>query len=578
MKKFLVFMLGLILCLGLTACNLGTTDESNVDNNPTFNVANTNGKIVAYQGIQQEDSLTFANAINIDNEYYFYYFYLGTISKVPLYTSVALQYQFDTEVTLTFNKLTSESLSISISKSTATVNTYSYTGGFKIGFKQEFSADTGVVFAKAKASFTTTQETDHHWTKNWGSTVTESETATSSYLTQYSQGYSEKVAFSKEAGFTKGNYYRMSFYETVSAYGVLAYEVATNTYSTTTDFLLKNNSTVRIWEESLNEVFDYEQEKRIEFDVNAAIEYAENHKDDIFSDDEVQSGTYKIYTANDFVTYMTDSKYNAPNNVFEIITDLDFSGVASTKLPLPGLKGVINGNNKTIKNLTLSFADGQGSNDKNVNNGLFETIESTATIRDLLFDGANLQYNAPSQNKAVSKAYVGIVAGSNWGNIINCDVGGVMKSYVKIYNNSKNTSQTLYLGGICGVNYYLIEDCDIQSVTVQGRADAVYGSSNSKQDAIVSIGGITGVNASGTVRNCSVKKSTLSGEAYYVKDSGNLCVVGGIIGCNQPTALYDGLTVSENSISSKRRKYKTNGNSDGDAFSSQSGSTVGLNV
>ncbi len=100
-----------------------------------FNAANKNGKIVAYQGAQQDNGLTFANAINIDNQYYFYYFYLGTVSKVPLYTSVALQYQYNSEVTFNFNELTSESLTNSISKSTATVDTHSYTGGFKIGFK-----------------------------------------------------------------------------------------------------------------------------------------------------------------------------------------------------------------------------------------------------------------------------------------------------------------------------------------------------------------------------------------------------------------------------------------------------------
>lgn len=249
-----------------------------------FNTANKNGKILAYQGTQQNKGLTFANAINIDNQYYFYYFYLGTVSKVPLYTSVALQYQYNSEVTFNFNELTSESLTNSISRSTATVDTHSYTGGFKIGFMQEFSAEAGAVFAKAKASFTSTQETDHHWTNNWGSTLTESETATSSYLTQYSKGYSEKISFSEEAGFTKGNYYRMSFYDTLSAYGVLAYEVATNTYSAANDFFLKDNSTMRIWEESSNGVFEYGQEKEIEFDVNKAIEYVETHKSELALD------------------------------------------------------------------------------------------------------------------------------------------------------------------------------------------------------------------------------------------------------------------------------------------------------
>lgn len=264
-----------------------------------INSSNASGKIVAYQGVQQENDLTFANSINVDNEYCIYYFYLGTISNVPLYTSVSLQYQYDTEVTFSFDKLTSSSLSNSISKSTETIDTGSKTGGFNIGFKQEFSAEAGKLLTKAKATFTATEEMDFHWTKNWGTTTTDSEAVTSSYLTQYSNGYTEKVFFSENAGFKKGHYYRMSFYNVVSAYGVLAYDVKNESYSTTTDFFLESNATTRVWEESVDPVFTYEQRKDLFFDVNQAIAYAESHKVDIGTTGEtnaVMSNELKEYT------------------------------------------------------------------------------------------------------------------------------------------------------------------------------------------------------------------------------------------------------------------------------------------
>lgn len=274
-KLCYLFLVVILFCLTLTGCDIHPDNTvPAIDTNP----ANTNGEIEAYKGTQLNDELSFANAINIDNEYYFYYFYLGTISSVPINTSVALQYKFDTEVVFSFNQLTSETLTNSISKSTEVIDTYSYTGGFSIGYQQEASAEVGVEFAKVKATFTSEQETDHHWTNNWGSTATDSVATTKSYLTQYSNGYSEKVAFSEQAGFTKNSYYRMAFYDTVCAYGVLVYDVKNNMYSAVNDFLLKPNATVRVWEESPNGDFTYRDHKDLVFDVNKAILYAETHK------------------------------------------------------------------------------------------------------------------------------------------------------------------------------------------------------------------------------------------------------------------------------------------------------------
>ncbi len=225
---------------------------------------------------------------------------------------MALQYKFDTEVSFEFSCLTNESISNSISKSKATIDTQSYTGGFKISFQQELSAELDAIFVKAKASLSATEETDHHWTNNWSTTVTDSETATSTYLSQFSKGYSEKVTFNEKSGFTKGNYYRMSFYDTLNAYGVLVYDIKNNLYSTTNDFFLEKASIVRVWEESNDSTFVYEQCKDLEFDVNLAIDYAEKHKLDLFPTETdsptITPSTYYISTQP--LSCKLDNKYN----------------------------------------------------------------------------------------------------------------------------------------------------------------------------------------------------------------------------------------------------------------------------
>lgn len=406
-----------------------------------INAINANGKMVAYQGKQQENGMTFANAINIDNQYFFYYFYLGTVSKVPICSSVATEYKFDTEVTFTFNELTEKSITESTTKSRETINTHSYTGGFTIGFNQEFTVAAGKLLTKAQAVFNTSQETDHHWTKNWGYTATDSQTATSAYLTQFSQGYSERATFSKDSGFILGNFYRISFYDSVSAYGVLAYEVATNTYSTTTDFVLRNNSRVRVWEESKSEMFEYQQEKNLEFDVNAAIEYAESHKLEFISDSaelgDNPNNPYLISNADDFVQKI--AQFDGGNKYFRLTKDIDFSG--KTISPITNFFGNLDGAGYTINNLNIQIDSSNGLTPTDADAyyiGLFQYVYGN--ISNLNIKNANLCVDR--LNKRIR---VGTLAGGLYsGTFTNCSASGE----IQITNNENYN--TAWVGGLIG--------------------------------------------------------------------------------------------------------------------------------
>lgn len=471
-----------------------------------FNAINTNGKLVAYRGQQQENGITFSNAINIDNQYFFYYFYLGTVSKVPIYTSVAMQYQYDTEVTFTFNKLTEKSIADSTTKSKETVNTHSYTGGFTIGFEQNFTTEAGALLSKAKASFSMSEETDHHWTNNWGDITTDSQTATSSYLSQFSQGYTERVTFSKDAGFTEGNFYRMSFYDSVSAFGVLAYEVASNTYSTTTDFLLRKNSTVRVWEESPNELFEYQQEKDIEFDVNAAIEYAESHKLELTPDSaelgDSSNNPYLISSADDFMQKIT--QLDGGNKYFRLTRDIDFSG--KTLSPVTKLLGNLDGAGYTINNLNIQIDS---------------TVDLTPTDADAYYIGLFQYVYGNISNLKIKKANVrvdglnkrvrlGTLAGGLYsGTITNCTTDG------KIQITNAENNNTAWVGGLIGyIENSLVTHC---------AADVTL---DVKNVDTINCGGLIGrvcgseINKSYAQGNITIDGSDIASDSTYVDVGG----------------------------------------------------------
>ncbi len=315
LKKVLALLLSLVFVFGFAACssNNGGGGSSSPSDGDIIKPDQTN-KLLAYTSKQEsgDNGLVLSTKRNVNDEYFIYYFYLGVISRVPVYTSVAMQYEYDTTVKMSFEKINEESLSNSVSKSTEVIDTHSYTGGFDLDFEESITMGASALFASVKAEFKASQSVDQHWTNNWGSIVTESNSTTNSYLSRYSTGYEETVEFSEKAGFIKNNYYRMSFYETVSAYGVLIYDVKEETYYPTTDFFLKENTTVRVWEESTDGNFEYGNDDKLDFDINTAIAIAEENKLEI-EDQEPESLSAKAeIVSTTFSSYLwADSEYSS---------------------------------------------------------------------------------------------------------------------------------------------------------------------------------------------------------------------------------------------------------------------------
>lgn len=527
MKKILIMFLCVILIISAVACGQAEKTSTPTQEQLPIVSVNKDNRLSAYsvEPTDTENELTAEYVENVDNKYYFYYFYLGLIQQVPSYSSIALKYTYDTDVTITFNALTEDSLSNTVSKSEEVIDTHSYTGGFQLDFEQKVGVEVGVgvelkgIFSKVKAnikgsaSSKTGQSTDHHWTNNWGKTISESNATTSTYVNSYSKGYEEKVSFSENAGFVKGNYYRMSFYETVKAYGILIYDVENNKYATASQTFLKSNSTIRLWEQSTDGSFDYEKTDKLDFDIESAIKYAQNNPPLGIDDDNGKE--YKGDTVNyaggfgtkeepyliSNETHLKNISYNM-SKYFKLIKDIVITnkrwqplGTNRTKGNQDAKKltdldcdnvlaftGTLDGNNKTIKydlNVDLLVTE----NGYDFAFGLFGLIRN-AEVKDLNFE-ANIYLTTTTQGNAnVAGLLCGWAINSTF---IRCITSGKVR---QDHGGGKDYG-CLRSGGLVGLSkncYY--EGCVNFANVLAGN---FYASS----------GGIVGGNTNNRFNNCS---------------------------------------------------------------------------
>ncbi len=221
---------------------------------------------------------------------------------------------------------------------------------------------------------------------------------------------------------------------------------------------------------------------------------------------------------------------------YQIKTTIDASSIVN-KLPLGELKGSIVGTTEyaTITGLNItSSTEGEFGNETTSFYALFNQISATAYIEYVQFEGS---FNVGSaSNKIAGFTYVGLVAGANYGKLINV---GATISYSNIHMSQGN------FGGLVGANYGLIlqdftlfekNDSITRSEKVadleeQGRysyqnlspritvymTDYVninYEVSNAST-AIVRMGGVTGVNY-GTIKKIDSSELSLTGYSNYM--------------------------------------------------------------
>ena len=480
-----------------------------------INPVNEKGQLKAYIGEQQKDKITFVNSVNVGNQYLFYYFYLGNVSMVPIYVSSVLQYTFDTELTFSFSKLSGQKIADSISESEEVINKKSFYLDIASSYDNEItssaSVEAGIFSAKVKASVSATiknhEDKEVQWTNNWEEINSKAMSQTNEYLTQYSEGYTEEIEFSEDKGFKKGNYYRLAFYDSVSAYGVLAYNIENNSYSTTTDFLFSNQaSSLRVIEESTANNFDYVKETNIEFDVNEAIKYAEDHKFELLQNVDVGSSAefpYLIYNATDFNEKIKNN--DEGNKYFRLVSDIDFNG--NSVKPIDKFYGHLDGAGHTLKNIKIKIdsCDGLVPTESDAYYiGMFQYIYGSISNLNI----ENVEININNINKRVR---VGILAGGvYYGNISNCSASGVIKA------SNTLTGYTIWGGGLVGYS----EDSKISHCNANAAIEI-------KNLNIINSGGLIGrvcgseISSSYAQGNIKLDGTNISSNDIYI-DAGGL--------------------------------------------------------
>lgn len=208
-----------------------------------------------------------------------------------------------------------------------------------------------------------------------------------------------------------------------------------------------------------------------------------------------ESGNYLISTAAELV-YFADSVNNGKKTyageTVMLTADIDLANVAWSPIGqtcATEFKGVFDGQNHTIKNMTIVNTDESA----NCASGLFGWIEShdnnnPVTVKNVKFDNANVTGNHN----------VAVVAGYIYGTIENCEV----KNSTVIGLNANDDANGDKVGVIAGyVGDSRINNNKVENCVVKGNRD---------------VGGLAGVVHTGVLsfKNNSVKNTSV----YYVTD------------------------------------------------------------
>ncbi len=229
---------------------------------------------------------------------------------------------------------------------------------------------------------------------------------------------------------------------------------------------------------------------------------------DIIVCDGTASYPFRISSAEELASIGTNPLYTL-DKCYELSNSIDLGTIIDIQnggswTPLPELKGTFNGNGHTIENLYVNGGE---------NIGLFSSLASTATVKNVKFENAVITANENTLN-------MGTVAGINEGTISRVEVKNV-----GIYNGVKAMAN---VGGIAGANRS-VNTGEQKSVAIIDRASAVVtmaGAKDGKSGIKGVVGGIAGANT-----GAKIMFSYTTGTANT--DDSAIFAFGGIVGENK---------------------------------------------
>ena len=517
MKKVLLsFVILFLLLVNFSACELliNNKDGTNLDL-----IQLTNSEItIEKNNISYKDVVSFR-----DDNYYYFVFDLGRYHNIP----VDVPYGYCTysgigEITrtMTASSATSNEIKNSATKSIEenTEVSFSETLNVDVSFGYEPPSSIGGVSSSISIENGYAISIGKTDTLSWSNSYSEAET--------YSESTAKTTTIAFKTGDPAGNYYYYLSID-IQAYGVIIKNVDNNSFYATIyssvigrgfNYIYCGNGTLNF---SCDDKLDFDLSIVEEFNLTNII--PENYIGDNQSDGKLHVKTVKeLYTS---------LKKATNKDIVFLDNDIDCTGFPW--MPIDNFSGILDGNGKSIKNLTY-FLDNGGTDN---NFGIFETLKGT--IINVKIVSANI--NVHKYHDTIENIYAGIICGKlDGGKIELCEISD---SNIFIYHDSddKNRKTRAFVGGYVGelINGGIIS-CTINSTAIYGKTRINY-NTDSKADCWSYVGGVVGHLNGGTVRDCyrnndvSVKAHTLSGS----KTSAYHCHVGGIVGFKDNGSLVE---------------------------------------
>ena len=143
-------------------------------------------------------------------------------------------------------------------------------------------------------------------------------------------------------------------------------------------------------------------------------------------------GIIEIYSASGLKQIAND-----PTASYKLMNDIDMNG--DVWFPIAKFDGILDGNNKTISNVNIPYSvQGRVATDPTrINQGLFGDVGVSAVVKDLNLRNVTLTASEDAQ-------YIGLVAGTNRGQIQNVTVTGMIVDTREAYDAN------VYIGVMAG--------------------------------------------------------------------------------------------------------------------------------
>lgn len=511
----------------------------------------------------KQENGTYPNTSFRDDEYYYYIWYLGKIKTVPLEDAKGNIFSYqgnDYTITRKSTILTAESVSKTISNaSSRCLENFTSVEG-KIGVNVQIGDDKlpllkKLVKVNIDASLTAT--------KSDKTSTSESVEQSITNVVNYTKEETSELKISFNSSYKIGSY-RYVLFGNLEVYTVLIYDPATQEYSCKNIEKVANvigygleYSEDGTFEKDHYDKFDFKLPSISEIVKNVPTEYRNLNQDSSENDiitvtpDIIENGTknepYLISSVNDFTEKL---KNDGANVYFKLTADIDFGSTNSSYVPLSEFKGILDGDNHTISN--ISHVIEQSDSGDLYRYGMFRTL--SGTVKNVKFN--NLKVFVYKYRDGLTNLNVGGICGTlEGGTIDNCHINSAEvhgDHYREVKDGNAVKSQ---VGGFVGVMLSgTINNCSIKNGSVYGKA----GCGNHNGDCHANIGGIVGEQNGGNITNCSradgvtITSVTRGNTAtYWFKDGHLYCRVGGIAGYQGSKATITRCNSTENNLTTK---------------------------